>query len=96
MEDNKNIFEISYNIEFLCDLDDICVHIIRKKGTDLNKLSSSKYLYKQLEKILSRSYFVESEPIQIRKEVTLNGEYYDLDEWEVQAKKNPIEIRIVD
>lgn len=96
MKENKNVYEVSYRIEFIGEMDEVCVHEIRERGTDLNSLSSSKYLYQQLKYILTNSYFVESEPIQIRKEVTLNGEYYDSDEWDIHVKKNPFEMKILD
>lgn len=96
MKENINVYEVSYRVEFIGEMDEVCVHEIRERGRDLNSLSSSEYLYQQLKYILTNSYFVESEPIQIRKEVTLNGEYYDSDEWDIQVKKNPFEMKILD
>ena len=51
MKENKNVYEVSYRIEFIGEMDEVCVHEIRERGTDLNSLSSSKYLYHQLKYI---------------------------------------------
>ena len=100
METVNNMYEVSLSVEYVTkkigNVFNSCDSTIREFGNDLNEISILNDMYKYIKKILKNNYFIDSEPIHIRKEIILNGKYFDSDEWDIVANSNTLEIKILD
>ena len=100
METTNNMYEVSLSVKYITkkigNVFNSCDLTIREFGNDLNEISILNNMYKYIKNILKNNHFIDSEPIHIRKEIILNGNYYDSDEWDIVANSNTLEIKILD
>lgn len=100
IDKEDNFYEVSLGIEYTTQKEEntfsSCEMIVKENGKALNEISLLKNINSEIKKQLSKIEYLENEPILIRKDITLNGEYFDSDEWFIQFNKENMEIKILD